>query len=80
MTAAMNFCRRRTQAGTDMTMVQSARDLGETMASSFLIALAARLGYTEGFLLGLGLAVLTMLATAWMMRSRRARRSHAPGS
>lgn len=70
MTAAMHFCRQRTQAGTDMTMVQSARDLGETMASSFLIALAARVGYTEGFLLGMVLAGVTILATAWMIRSR----------
>lgn len=70
MTAAMNFSRRRVQAGTDMTMVQSARDLGETMASSFLIALAAKVGYTQGFLLGLALAVLTILATTWMIRAK----------
>lgn len=61
MTAAMHFAHARQQAGTDMTLVQSMRDLGEMAASSSLIALAAGVGYTGGFLAGLGLAALTLI-------------------
>ena len=43
MTLAMRFARRGGQAGTDMTAVQSARDLGEILTSSLITVLAAQL-------------------------------------
>jgi len=76
MTAAMDFTRRRHQAGTDMTMVQSSRDFGEMAASSVFIALAAQLGYVQGFLLGLALAALTLCAALPMLGVRR-KKHHA---
>jgi MFS family permease len=76
MTAAMDFTRRRHQAGTDMTMVQSSRDFGEMAASSVFIALAAQLGYAQGFLLGLALAALTLCAALPMLGVRR-KKHHA---
>ena len=48
MTLAMRFARRGGQAGTDMTAVQSARDLGEILTSSLITVLAAQLGYAGG--------------------------------
>lgn len=73
MTAAMRFAHSRHQAGTDMTMVQSMRDLGEMAASSSLIALAAGVGYTQGFLLGLVLAMLTLILVPALLGARSAR-------
>jgi hypothetical protein len=72
----MDFTRRRHQAGTDMTMVQSSRDFGEMAASSVFIALAAQLGYAQGFLLGLALAALTLCAALPMLGVRR-KKHHA---
>jgi len=68
MTAAMRFAHGRGQAGTDMTAVQSMRDLGEMAASSSLVALAALLGYGGGFLVGMTLAVLTLLLAPALLR------------
>jgi RhtX/FptX family siderophore transporter len=64
MTLAMRFARRGAQAGTDMTAVQSARDLGEILTSSLMTGLAAYAGYAGGFAAGLAVAVLTLAFTA----------------
>ncbi|MGE8688001.1 MAG: RhtX/FptX family siderophore transporter [Achromobacter sp.] len=64
MTLAMRFARRGEQAGTDMTAVQSARDLGEILTSSLMTGLAAYAGYAGGFAAGLAVAVLTLGFTA----------------
>nr|WP_244193843.1 RhtX/FptX family siderophore transporter [Bordetella genomosp. 12] len=61
MTLAMRFARQGEQAGTDMTAVQSARDLGEVLASAGMTGLAAHLGYAGGFGVGLGAALLVLL-------------------
>lgn len=61
MTQAMRFAQSGQQAGTDITTVQSMRDLGEITASSSIVALAAWAGYTGGFLVGIALALLTLL-------------------
>lgn len=68
MTLAMRFAARGTQAGTDMTAVQSARDLGEILTSSLITALAARLGYAAGFGGGLLVAVATLAFVALALR------------
>ncbi|MFY3138496.1 RhtX/FptX family siderophore transporter [Achromobacter xylosoxidans] len=68
MTLAMRFAARGTQAGTDMTAVQSARDLGEILTSSLITALAARLGYAAGFGGGLLAAVATLVFVALALR------------
>lgn len=71
MTAAMRFAHARDQAGTDMTAVQSMRDLGEMAASSSLMALAALAGYGGSFIVGVGLALATLVLTPALLRSRR---------
>lgn len=70
MTLAMRFAARGTQAGTDMTAVQGARDLGEILTSSLITALAARLGYAAGFGGGLLAAVATLAFVALALRRR----------
>lgn len=62
MTMAMNFARRSHQAGTDMTAVQSARDLGEISTSSSMMAIAAQLGYGFTLAAGTSLAFATLFA------------------
>ncbi|MDQ6217350.1 MFS transporter, partial [Achromobacter insolitus] len=52
------------QAGTDMTAVQSARDLGEILTSSLMTGLAAQVGYSGGFASGLLVAAVTLAFTA----------------
>lgn len=61
MTLAMAFAQASPQAGTDITTVQSMRDLGEIGASSAIIALAAHAGYGAGFLTGVGIALAVLL-------------------
>lgn len=61
MTQAMRFAQQGTQAGTDMTAVQSSRDLGEMTMSSSLIAIAAVLGYSLSFALGIVAALLVIV-------------------
>ncbi|MCV6904810.1 MAG: MFS transporter, partial [Achromobacter xylosoxidans] len=68
MTLAMRFAARGRQAGTDMTAVQSARDLGEILTSSLITALAAQLGYAAGFGGGLLAAVVTLVFVALALR------------
>lgn len=70
MTAAMHYTHARHQAGTDMTIVQSSRDLGEMAASSSLIALSAALGYAGGFAIGIVLTILTLAMIPILLRSR----------
>lgn len=60
MTLGMRFAARGGQAGTDMTAVQSMRDLGEIATSSSLVLLAAILGYGGAFVAGIGVALLTL--------------------
>ncbi len=60
MTQAMRFAQSGEQAGTDVTTVQSMRDLGEIGASSAIVALAASIGYAGGFLTGVALVLVTL--------------------
>lgn len=60
MTLAMRFARQGVQSGTDMTAVQSARDLGEILTSSMMTGLAAQIGYGGGFACGVAVAVATL--------------------
>ena len=64
MTAAMRYAADGAQAGTDVTAVQSTRDLGELIASSSLLALTAKVGYPGAFLGGVVLAVLAVVVVA----------------
>lgn len=68
MTLAMRFAARGAQAGTDMTAVQSARDLGEILTSSLITGLAARMGYVTGFSGGLLAAAVTLVFVAVALR------------
>ncbi|HGN1741527.1 TPA: RhtX/FptX family siderophore transporter [Providencia stuartii] len=63
MTAGMQFASRYTQAGTDMTAVQSTRDIGELASSMMLVGLTAAVGYSGGFMLGAGIAFVALLVT-----------------
>lgn len=74
MTAGMRFAGGSDQAGTDVTAVQSTRDLGELIASSTILSLTAKVGYTGGFLAGAALAVLAALIA---MRLRRRESAYA---
>lgn len=78
LTAAMRFAGQGDQAGTDVTAVQSTRDLGEMLASSFLVTLTAQIGYAGGFLCGAALA-LVALVTALRLHGREARGGGAAG-
>ena len=68
MTLAMRFARQGRQSGTDMTAVQSARDLGEILTSSMMTGLAAQVGYGGGFASGVAVAAVTLLFTATALR------------
>ncbi|MBK4995584.1 RhtX/FptX family siderophore transporter [Pseudomonas sp. S37] len=74
MTASMAFAGNSDQAGTDMTAVQSTRDLGEMLASSMLLALTARAGYSGGFLAGAVMALVALLV-AFSMTQKTVRHS-----
>ncbi|KAF0807702.1 major facilitator superfamily transporter [Alcanivorax xiamenensis] len=63
-TAAMGFAGTGQQAGTDVTAVQSTRDLGELLSSSLLITVTASIGYRGGFLGGMLIALIA-LALVW---------------
>jgi len=71
MTLAMRFARQGAQAGTDMTAVQSSRDLGEILTSSLMAGVAAQLGYAAGFGAGLLVAAATLVFT-WRTLARLA--------
>lgn len=63
MTAGMQFASRYAQAVTDMTMVQSTRDIGELASSMMLVGLTAAVGYSGGFILGAVIAFVALLVT-----------------
>ncbi|WP_427791654.1 RhtX/FptX family siderophore transporter [Brevundimonas diminuta] len=70
MTLAMQFAARDDQAGTDMTAVQSSRDLGEIGASSAMTGVAAAGGYPLAFIGGLILSAVALGAVASARRSQ----------
>lgn len=61
MTMAMTFAGRGGQAGTDMTAIQSTRDLGEISTSSSLTAIASQMGYMGSFMAGAAIAAGTLI-------------------
>ncbi|MEQ4651873.1 RhtX/FptX family siderophore transporter [Providencia rettgeri] len=63
MTAGMQFASRYQQAGTDMTAVQSTRDIGELVSLMMLVGLTAAVGYSGGFILGALIAFIALLVT-----------------
>lgn len=67
MSLAMRFARRGDQPATDMTAVQSSRDLGEMAAASAAAALAGAGGYGLAFGLAMAVAVGTAVM-AWRVR------------
>lgn len=71
MTLAMRFAQDGVQAGTDMTAVQSSRDVGELGASSLAAALAGSMGYGAAFLGSIGLCVVTLVTIAGWLRVDR---------
>lgn len=64
MTLAMRFAARADQAGTDMTIVQSARDTGEMAASAAVTALAASLAFGPTFSLAAAIAFCVCIGLA----------------
>lgn len=64
MTLAMAFAAQASQAGTDMTAVQSARDIGEIATSSSLTGMAAHVGYAGSFSAGLAVALAALMVSA----------------
>ncbi|MNP53500.1 hypothetical protein D3C76_1479800 [compost metagenome] len=70
MTASMAFAGQSDQAGTDMTAVQSTRDLGEMLSSSLLLGLTAQAGYSGGFLAGALMAMVALLVALNLARYR----------
>lgn len=60
MTAGMQFAAQGDQAGTDMTMVQSSRDIGEMVSNMLMVGMIASLGYRFSFALAAALAVLLL--------------------
>lgn len=73
MTAGMRFAGDGDQAGTDVTAVQSTRDLGELIASSMMLTLTSKVGYSGGFLAGAVLAALAALIAARLRRREAGR-------
>ncbi|WP_442113758.1 RhtX/FptX family siderophore transporter [Pseudomonas sp. NUPR-001] len=73
MTASMTFAGQSDQAGTDMTAVQSTRDLGEMLSSSLLLGLTAQVGYSGGFLAGVLMAMAALLVALNLARHSQVR-------
>ncbi|CRL62571.1 RhtX/FptX family siderophore transporter [Proteus vulgaris] len=63
MTAGMRFASTDNQAGTDMTAVQSMRDIGEMACAMMLVSLTATIGYRGGFGLAAIIAVCALIVT-----------------
>lgn len=78
LTAAMRFAGQGDQAGTDVTAVQSTRDLGELLASSSLMMLTARVGYEGAFMGSFALAIvlLVIAASQWLREAPSEPMSH----
>ena len=72
MTASMTFAAQSDQAGTDMTAVQSTRDLGEMLSSTLLVGLTAQAGYSGGFVAGIVMATLALWVALNLSRQRTA--------
>lgn len=68
MTLGMRFAQNGAQAGTDMTAVQSSRDVGELGASSLAAALAGSMGYGAAFLGSIGLCAATFVTVSLWLR------------
>ena len=71
MTAGMRFASQAKQAGTDMTAVQSMRDIGEMACAMMLVSLTAAIGYTGGFVLAAVIALAALLFTVANVRYQR---------
>ncbi|WP_374655226.1 MFS transporter [Dongia sp.] len=54
------------QAGTDVTVLQSAFVFGETMSAGLAVSLAAMLGYGPAFLIGVGAIALALVFIRWI--------------
>lgn len=67
-TLAMRFAGEGQQAGTDVTILQSAHVLGEMLASAAAVGLAAAVGYATTFTAGLASLVLLLLVVRWASR------------
>ncbi|MBG2802394.1 hypothetical protein ACNARU_05405 [Proteus sp. WDL240414] len=63
MTAGMRFASTDNQAGTDMTAVQSMRDIGEIACAMMLVSLTAIIGYRGGFGLAAMIVLFALLVT-----------------
>lgn len=63
MTAGMRFASTDNQAGTDMTAVQSMRDIGEMACAMMLVSLTAVIGYSGGFGLAAMIAFGALIVT-----------------
>lgn len=72
MTLAMRFAAQADQAGTDMTVVQSSRDLGEIGTSSSVTAIAGVAGYAGGFTVGIVAALVAIMVALCSARNHRA--------
>ncbi len=67
-TLSMRFAARGVQAGTDMTVLQSAHVTGDMMSGGLAVALAAAAGYGEAFCAVIAVTLLTLLLVVRMMR------------
>ncbi|UPK81746.1 RhtX/FptX family siderophore transporter [Proteus vulgaris] len=63
MTAGMHFASTDNQAGTDMTAVQSMRDIGEMACAMMLVSLTSVIGYSGGFGVAAVIALGALLVT-----------------
>lgn len=67
-TLSMRFAARGIQAGTDMTVLQSAHVTGDMLSGSLAVALAAASGYGAALGAVIAVTLLTLLLVARMMR------------
>lgn len=75
MALAMRFAAGRDQAGTDMTAVQSTRDLGEIATAALLTGLAAKLGYGGAFFVVMAVAITAMIVVVTARRNAQLRQA-----
>ena len=67
-TLAMRFAGTSRQEGTDVTVLQSAFVLGETLSSAGAVGIAAATGYRDVFLIGLATLACSLLLVRWIGR------------
>lgn len=77
MTAGMCFAGDSDQASTDVTAVKSTRDLGELIASSMMLTLTAKVGYTGGFFTGAAPAAFAAMIALRLRRQAPTRAGSA---